>query len=222
MTNAIPDPKPQTEIKPVDDFVRAGFCHYMIEQFRAPTIFVTSPDALTNLKAMLGNKQPEYPYIFLWHQTSSPNTDGYTTNRMARHGIPVTLSNDNKQFQMAKVLPTNFEIEATYVTNKMDGMGPEAVNQYMRRWLFTRRNGAINFQIDYGLSRLTIGVTLSDSISIPKRENPADTESVYQVVSNITIHGYVSEPALGTRGRINQIVLQDGPALKPGQQFFPF
>jgi hypothetical protein len=80
----------------------------------------------------------------------------------------------------------------------------------------------LNFNIDYGLSRMTVTTTVSDSLAVPKRENPADTESIYQVVANITIHGYISEPSLQTRGRINQIVLAEGPALQPGQQFFPF
>ena len=83
-------------------------------------------------------------------------------------------------------------------------------------------DGALNFNVDYGLSRMTVTSTVTDSLAVPKRENPADQESVYQVVSNITIHGYISEPALMTRGRINQIVLADAPAPGPGEQFFPF
>jgi hypothetical protein len=216
------DAKPQTKIDPVDKFVRAGFEQHMQSQFRTPVIWTESPDALANLKAMLGNKQPEYPYIFLFESSTSPNTESYTTNRLARHGIPVTVNVDGKQFQTAKLLPTNFEIEVTFISNKYAGLDPDSVNGFVRRWWFTRRNGALNFSIDYGLSRLTVTSTVSDSLAVPKRENPADQESVYQVVANITVHGYISEAALMTRGRINQIVLADAPPLEPGQHFFPF
>ena len=197
------DAKPQTEIDPVDKFVRAGFEQRMQSQFRAPAIWVQSPDALPTLKTMLGNRQPEYPYLFLYESGSSPNTESYPTNRLARHGIPVTMNQDGKQFQTVKVLPTNFEVEVTYITDKFQG-NEDSVDFFKRRWWFTRRNGALNFGIDYGLSKLTVTSTLTDSLQIPKRENPAETESVYTVTTNVTIHGWLSEALLMTRGRINQ------------------
>lgn len=215
------DEKPQTRIEPVDKFVRSGLVKHLQSQFRAPVIYTESPDALANLKSVLGNRQPEYPYIFLFEQSTSPNTESYTTNRLARHGIPVTINVDGKQAQNAKLLPTNFEIEVTYVTNKYEGLDLASVQGYVRRWWFTRRTGASNFSVDYGLSNLTIALTFGDSLSVPKRENPADQESVYSVVASLTVHGYISEPSLMTRGRINQIVLADSlPGA--GQQFFPF
>jgi hypothetical protein len=215
------DAKPQTEIDPVDKYVRAGFEQRMQSQFRAPSIWISNPDALANLKTMFGNKQPEYPYMFMYETSSGPNTESYTTNRLARHGIPVTMSNDGKQFQTVKVIPWNFEVEVTYVAAKAEG-NTDSTDFFKRRWAFTRRNGALNFGIDYGLSKLTVTSTLADSLTMPKRENPADQESVYQIVANITIHGWISEALLMTRGRINQIVLADAAPLQPGQQFFPF
>lgn len=214
-------PLGQTRIKPIDDFVRQGFAEKMQQQFRAQTIYTTSPDALAQLKAQLGNQQPQYPYIFLYIQSVSPNTDSYATHRLARFGVPVQINEDGKQTQNARVLPVNFEIEVTYVTNRYDGINPEAVNSFVRRWLFTRRNGSLNFTVDYGLHKFQVSYTATDSLQIPKRENPAEQESVYQVVANITVHGYVSEPTLTSRGRITQVVLADAPVV-PGAQFFPF
>lgn len=222
MTAPQPDLKPQTVIKPVDDIIQAGFAQKMTQQFRAAAIFVTSPDALPNLKAQLGNKQPDYPYVFLYITSFSPNTDSYQARRLAFHGIPVTLNSDNLQMQNARIIPTNFEVEVTYVSNRYDGLDTKSVKGFVRRWLTTRRNGALSFNADYGLSTLSISSTMSDSLNIPKRDNPADTEPVYSVTANITIHGYVSEPALNTKSRINQIVLAEAPTLLAGQQFFPF
>lgn len=211
------DPKPQTVIEPVHKYVRAGFVQRMQSQFRAPGLWITSPDAMASLKSMLGEKAPTYPYMFFYPQSDGPNTESYTTNRLARFGIPVTINNDGKQFQTARLLPMNFETEVTFITNDY-----EQVEAYRNRWMFTRRNGALNFNINYGQTTLTIGTALAETISVPKRDNPADQESVYQVVANVTIHGYISEPALNTRGRVIQVVLGDAPALKTGQSFFPF
>lgn len=216
------DAKPQKTIDPVEKFIRAGLSKKMTEQFRAPAIFVTSKDMVANLKAHLGNKQPTYPYLFLFISSVSADTDSYVTHRMARFGIPVLVNDDNKQLSMVKLAPTRFEIEATFVTNKYEGLDVDSVDGIVRRWMFCRRNGDLNFKINYGLSDLAISFQMNDSLTIPQRESPADAEPTYQIVANLTLKGYVSEPAVQTRGRINEIVLGDAPPLQPGQQFFPF
>ena len=156
-------------------------------------------------------------------QSVGANTDSYMTNRLARRGVPVTLSTDNHQYQLARIIPTNFEIELTFVTNKYSG-DLESVEGFVRRWMLVRRNGAALFTVNYGLTNLPISYTVNDTLTIPTRENPTDQESVYNVVGNMTLHGYVSEPILATRGRVNQIILTEAiPTLGlPGEKFKPF
>ena len=211
-------------LEPVDSFVRQGFASQLSKQFRCPAIYTTSPDKLRNLQTFLGNKQPEYPYIFLSIQSLGPNTDSYVTNRLARQGLQVTISTDNNQYQLVRLIPTNFEIEVTFITNKYSGHDLDCVEGFVRRWLFSRRNGSMLFNVDYGNTQLSISYTLSDSVPIAPRDTPTDQESVYQVVANATVHGFISEPELGTRGRINQIQLADAhPTVGvTGSQFFPF
>jgi hypothetical protein len=212
----------QLILEPVDKLVRGGFIQRITQEFRAKAQFTTSPDQLATLKAEYGNNQPKYPYFFLVIQTISPNTDSYNPNRLARQGVPVRASVDGKQFQAAKLIPTNFDVEVTYVTPRFadDGAELDSVTGFVRRWLFARRNGAMNFGIDYGFTKLAICCTLSDFISIPKRDSPSEGESLYPVITNATIHGFMSEPSLQTRGRINEIVLGNHPIV-PGQ-YFPF
>lgn len=198
----------QTVIQSVDSFVREGFAKKITEQFRAPAIFVSSPDKLRNLQLLLGNKQPEYPYIFLTVQSMSANNDSYMANRLVRQGVPVRVSTDGNQIELARVLPTNFEIELTFVTNQYSGE-LSSVEGMARRWLMNRRNGASLFTVNYGLTDLPISYTVSDTLTIPTRENPTDQESIYNVVGNVTLHGYVSEPSLAKRGRINQVIISD-------------
>lgn len=216
------DAKPQTTIKPVENFIRAGLSQKMTEQFRAPAIFVTSKDMVANLKAHLGNNQPTYPYLFMYINSLGPNPDSYNSHRISRFGIPVTVNDDNKQMQTAKLFPTKFEVEATFVTNKYEGVDQDSVDGFVRRWFFCRRNGDLNFLVRYGLSNLSISYILGDNLTIPQRESPADVEATYQVVANLTLNGFLSEPALQQRGRIAEIVLGDAPPLTAGQQFFPF
>jgi hypothetical protein len=198
----------QQTIEPVDALVKAGFAQQMIRQFRAEASYTTAPDKLKALQQYLGNKTPTYPYIFLNVQSTAPNNDSYNAHRLSRHGIPVSLNTDNNQIQTARIVPVNFEIEVTFITNKYTGE-LDAVQGFVTRWLFARRNGALQFNVDYGLSQLSISYMLSDNVPTPPRENPADGESVYQVVTTATVHGFISEPELGTRGRVNRIQLAE-------------
>ncbi len=213
----------QTQLQPVDSFIREGFTKKITEQFRAPAVIVSSPDKLRNLQLLMGNKPIVYPYIFLVATTLSANTDSFATNRLARQGVPVRVSTDNKQYELARILPANFEFELTFYTNQFSG-GLNSVEGFARRWLFNRRNGALLFTVNYGLTNLPVSYTVTESLTIPTRENPTDQESVYPCVGNIVLHGYVSEPVLATRGRINQVLLTDSvPSLGlPNEQFFSF
>jgi hypothetical protein len=210
------------DVQPLDELIRAGFLQKLKEQFRCPATFTTSPDKLASLKTMLGNKQPEYPYLFCVQQSLSPNREGYSSHRLARYGIPVTYSDDGRQALNALIIPQNFEIEVTFITNKYDG-GLESVDGFSRRWQFSHRNGYTNFSVNYGLTTLDIQVLLSDTITTPVRENPADVESVYQVVTNATIKGYISEPELIPRQRVLALDVKLDVATSFHQgQFFPF
>lgn len=209
------------KVQPVDDLVRAGFQQKMIEQFRCPATWTTSPDKLAVLKTMLGNEQPSYPYVFMTVQSMAPNTDWYSSHRLARYGVPVMMSDDQRQQFYARLFPQNFELEITFVTNKFSG-DLEAVEGFARRWQMARRNGYLQYRINYGQTALDIAVVLNDTISVPTRENPAEQESVYQVVANATIKGYISEAVLGSRQRVLQVETTTKVAAGVGAQFFPF
>ena len=212
------------ELQPVDQFVREGFSSQLSKQFRSPAVFTSSPDKARNLQTVLGGNPVTYPYMFLYVTSIAVNPDAFPNMQLARQGLPVRINTDNQQAQLVRLIPTNFEVEVTYVTNKYSGTQLGSVEAYLRRWLFARRNGSLHFNIDYGMTRLSISSTLSDSVTIPQRENPTDAESVYQIVSTATVHGYVSEPMLATRGIVNQIQLTDvhPTAGISGAQFFPF
>ena len=214
----------QTQIKPVDELIKDGFAQRMKQQFRAPAIYVSSTDKLRTLQQLQGNAPVKYPYLLLNVQSWTASQDRYNTNRLARQGVAVQLSTDGVQYQMARVIPVTFEVEVTFITNKYSGLDLDSVDGFARRWFFARRNGSVNFTINYGLTDFPVAYTVTESLTIPPREPPTDMESVYSVVGSILLQGYISEPTLGSRGRINQIVLSETvPTLhQTGEQFFPF
>ena len=212
------------KIPPIDNFIREGFAAHITKQFRCPAIFVSSTDKLRNLQTLQGNSQPKYPYIFLTVQNIQPNLDSYMTHKLSKQGIPVTLNSDNNQFLLARLIPVKFEVEVTYTTNKQSSDNTDSVEGFTRRWLFARRIGSLNFNVDYGMTKVAISYSLGETVPYQPRENPADQESVYAVTTTAIINGYISEPELGTRGRINQIILTSGPpsAATDNSSFFPF
>ena len=206
-------------IPPIDNLIREGFAKHVARQFRCPSVFVSSIDKLRNLQTLQGNVTPSYPYLFLAIQSAAPNPDSYVSHKLSKQGIPVTLTSDNNQVHLAKLLPTRFEVEMSFTTNRFSGDDVSSVEGFTRRWMFVRRIGSLNFNVDYGMTKVAISYFLGDSVPITPRENPADQESVYNIVTTATINGYVSEPELGTRGKVNQIILTDQA---PSGQFFSF
>lgn len=213
----------QQQIVPIDALIREGFIKKLGSQFNVAAAFVSSPDK-TRLIQRLQQKELKYPYMFLLEQQVTAASTRYSTNRLARQGVPVQLSADGKQYAMARVIPVDFDIEVTYVTNKYTGIDTDSVNGFLRRWMFIRRNGSVNFTVNYGLTSFPVAYTAMESITLPPRESPADQEPVYQIVATLTVQGYVSEPMTGTRGRINEIILSDVVPTSglPGEKFYPF
>jgi hypothetical protein len=125
-----------------------------------------------------------------------------------------------------RVLPVNFEVEVVYVTNKFDSVEQGSVMAFARRWLLARRGGYLKFSIDYGQKQFGVSVTTPDSLTIPSRENIVESETKYEITTNITIHGYISEPTLGQKGIANKLNVNGEVGGVNGQvvstQFFAF
>ncbi len=211
------------KLQTVDSIILAGVKERMTKQFRCPVAYVTGPDKLRELQITLGNKTPVYPYLFLTIQNRAHGTDTYSSHRLARYGVPVQISTDERQMEYARIIPTNFEIEVTFITNKYDG-NATATDWFSNRWLFSRRNGFLQFRVSYGLTELDIATIMNETVTVPMRESPTDQESVYQVTTNMMVKGYVSEPVLGKRQRILEVDAKVAAVSQGTQapQYFPF
>jgi hypothetical protein len=213
-----------TKLKPLEDFVFEGLSKRVQEVFDSICIITTAQDKTKALEKFLSGKKVEYPYIFITPQTLGPNKESYSTNQMARRGLRTVVGEN--QMQTVRVLPANFDFEIELITNKFMGPAPYSVMGFARRWMFAARCGYLKFNIQYGSLSLGISLTLADQVTLPSLENKVETETAYKVTATLTVHGYVSEPILGSQGIINELEVDVALAGAQGEddtvQFFPF
>jgi hypothetical protein len=208
------------EIKPIESFVFDGILKRFTEVFQCRALLTTSTDKTRTLERVFSGKPVEYPYAFLTLQSMAHNKESYQSTTLTRRGV--RISTTDNQFMTARILPTNFNIEVEFHTNKFNGIEAATVTGYARRWLFAYKCGYLKFNIQYGQLETRIGVTLDESVPTPPLENKVETEAVYKIVSNMVVHGWSSEPILGSMGRINEIDLQMAFGSAQGYDFVPF
>lgn len=211
-------------IQPVEDMMWAGFQSRFQQVFNCPVIYTTATDKMKVLAAMLDNKPPVYPYAFVTIQSIGPNKESYASNSLARRGL-VTTVGDGMAYRV-RLMPAKFELEIEYMTNEFQSTASGSVLAFIRNWIFAARQGTLKFNINYGRLAISIGAILSDTPSIPLRENVVEQETLYKIVGNVTLSGWVSQPELGTVGVIKGLEVNGVPlnpdGSVPGSQFFAF
>lgn len=214
------------QVSPIDDAVLAGFAQRFQQVFGCLVTWTTATDKMQVIQKLFNGKEVTYPYACLTLTAMAANHESYNHNALARRGVRVTVGSNQTTIATAKLVPTNFEVEAEFITNKFQGVESGTVRGFARRWLLARRMGYLKYNVRYGSLSAGIGVTLSENVSIPVRENVVETETAYKTTVTATIHGYISEPILGSQG-VTQEVIIDGQVVGadgkvPGYQFFAF
>jgi hypothetical protein len=211
------------EIQPIETYVFDGLIKRFSMVFGCKCMFVTVQDKTRSLQKFFDGREVEYPYAFLTVQNVAVDHERYANRRLSRRGVRVVVGQD-QQFT-ARLVPTNFVIEVEFHTNKFNGMDKATVMSYARRWLFAAQCGFLKFNIQYGQLDAWIGVTMDDTVPTPPLENRAEQEASYKIVSSLTVHGWTSEPVLGSQGIISDLdvslaVATDGAI--EGYVFEPF
>lgn len=209
-------PKAQV-IQSIDHLVLAGFQQRFQQVFGAKCLFINANDKTKVLQRIFGEGEAlTYPYAYFVIQSMGANTESYNAHAMARRGMVLGVNADNS-LQTVRVLPTNFVVEVSYVTNKFESVEQGSVLAFVRRWLLARRVGYLKFSINYGRLQFGISHTLDESVNIPQRENIAENETSYLTTTSATIHGYISEPILGQQGKVNEVRVNDSLGGVKGQ-----
>lgn len=209
-----------TEIQTLDYYVLAGFQQRFQQTFGAvKCAYVNANDKVRILQHVFGEgEQITYPYAYLVLKRMGVNEHSYNPGYLSRRGVVININTKNT-YQTVRILPVDFEIECTYVTNQFQSIDQGSVLAFSRRWLTARRNGYLKYSIDYGNKQFGIGVDMDDNVHIPIRENITESETSMEIVVSCTLHGYISEPVLGEKGRVNQFnVNQFDTQLYPNQQ----
>lgn len=215
-----------TQVQTVDSFILIGLQKRFHKVFNCPPLFVSSTDKAKTLEKAFEGKPVSYPYAFLTVNSFSHGTDSYNGTSMSRHGLVTNVSTDGKSGYKAKVLPASFEIEVEYVAQSFDG-SPTSILGFARNWLFARRGGWLKFQVEYGRLDLGISVEMSDNVSLPKKDGSVNVEQKFELVTTMTVHGFVSYPILmdvpvAKEVQINGQVVDPSTGKVPGMQFMSF
>jgi hypothetical protein len=207
----------QTVIEPIDSLVLAGFQQRFQQVFGCPCVYINQNDKTKILERVFGQgKDITYPYAWFTIQSLSPNYETYNAHPLGRRGITLNVASQTT-INTVRIMPTVFDIEVNYVTNKAESVGQGSVLAFARRWLLARRFGYLKYTTKYGNMQFGIHVTLDEQVPFPQRENITEAETKYDVVLHAQIKGYTSEPVLGTQGKINKINLNTGIKLPNGQ-----
>jgi hypothetical protein len=193
------------EIQPIDYFVLAGFQQRFQQTFGAvKCAYVNANDKVRILQRVFGEGNPiTYPYAYLVIKSQRANDQSYNAGYLSRRGLVINVSSE-ETYQTVRILPVDFEIECTYVTNKFNSVEQGSVLAFVRRMLMARRNGFLKFTVDYGMKQFGVGVDLEESVAIPSRENVTENETSMEITVTATVHGYISEPVLGEKGKIDK------------------
>jgi len=215
-----------TAIESIDYLVLNGFQQRFQQVFGAvKCAFINANDKTKILQRLFGDTPLEYPYATFEIRRVEENAESYNPHNFLRRGLVLDVASDT-EVRTVRVLPTNFEIEIEYTTNKFQSVEQGSVLAFCRRWLLARRLGYLKTSINYGRHQFGILVTMDPGIDTPSRENVVENETSYKISCRAVIHGYTSEPVLGQKGKVTQFNVNGQVGQVNGQiistQFFAF
>lgn len=217
-----------TKIQPLEYLVLTGFQQRFQQVFGCvQCAFINANDKTKILERLFGKGKPlAYPYATFEIKSYEENEESYNPHYLMRRGLVLNVDSSST-FHTVRIIPTNFEIEVVYTTNKFESVDQGSVMAFARRWLLARRGGYLKTSVDYGRLQLGIGVEMPKQVQIPSRGNIVETETSFEITTNVVIHGYTSEPVLGTKGKVNQFNVNGSVGTPSGgtvvsSQFFAF
>jgi hypothetical protein len=191
------------KLQPLEDFVFEGFSSRFQQVFGCVFVITNEYEKRRTVDRLNGGEQLAYPYAFGKITGTDSTMNSYNPNYFVRRGIETVISHNGEQAYTVRCMPMAFELEIEYHTNSF--LGPNSVLHFIKRWNMAARAGYLKFTINYGRLALRVGVTMGPTTSIPEKENIAEQENVYKMISNCTVHGWVSEQMTGSKGIVRRL-----------------
>ena len=184
----------QKQIRPVEDYVLKGIQERFSEVFGCMSIMIAAEDKAVALKAAFEGRTPEVPYAFLKHTSFATNTNGYNRRSLARHGL-IAVKHEGITHKI-KLLPTVYDIEVEYVTDRFIGY-KNSVLAFSRRWISVLHQNHLRFGFGYGNLQFNVSdITMQESVPITPRSNPVENVTQYSVITSFQVKSFMSEPML--------------------------
>jgi hypothetical protein len=197
-------------VDPVEKFVFAGLQERALEVFEAKSIWATSTDKTKLLQKLFGNTasgaaetKVTYPYmVFTLSTVAQSETRGsLKVHNMKGLQTAIRIDDDMKRVFRVKLTPVDFTVSVEFVTNNF-----QEVLRYANNWMFSRVNGWLRFNVQYGEAVLSIGTEMESTVSIPQRDSDLSNVQEYTVTSNLTLQGFMSFAVLQEQQIVDHVV----------------
>lgn len=195
-------------VDPIESFVFAGLQKKFIEVFEAPSIWVTSTDKTKAIQKLFGNvasgateSNIQYPYAFLTVASVSPSDSRGNIRALGLYGMTVSISDDQKRAYRAKLQPVDFTVTVEYVTNSYTD-----VLKFVNTWLFSRREGWLRFNVQYGLLSTSTSVVQDGNVSYPLKEADLGNVQEYTINATMVVESYISFAVLQEQQIVDTVV----------------
>lgn len=185
-------------IEPIEKLIFAGLQQKLMETFEVRTGWLTSTDKMQVLQRMFGSTAQgttdiaiQYPYGFLTFTGLNETTDRINSHAIGFYGPTVVVLDDGKRGYRAKMVPVEFAIKFTYITNSYND-----ILKIAPLLMISRRFGWLKFNVAYGRATFGISVMPDGQVSVPQQENDLGSAKEYELEIPISMYGFVSLPTL--------------------------
>jgi hypothetical protein len=189
-------------LKPIEHFVDQGLAQRFQQVFGFPLVFSNSPDKRASAKKALGIGL-KYPFAFATVTGDAINNTTYRPHALWRKGLVSGISTDGTHAYRLNLIPVTTKFEITFVAESLTEIRRQA-----KLWLLGSVQSALKFSITYAVTDLDIHVEQDQELSIPTREGGLDEPLEYTMVSNLSVHGYMSADKLKKAQIVTDVELQ--------------
>lgn len=177
------------QVQPIEEHVFRGVQKRFLETFGCPAVWTSSTDKVRVMEKVRADSS--YPYAYLVLNSMTEAKDRHNSRFLSLRGTAVTIATDGNKFYRANLIPADFIVSVEYVTNSYKGL-----LRFSTDWMFARKNGGLNFGVQYGRTDISVSVQGQDSITFPVREGDLENVPEYLLTTDMTVYGWISQGEL--------------------------
>lgn len=152
-------------------------------------IFVSSSDKWNTINNLRKQKdsRTEFPFMTFKMQSMEINSGSYSPKSLFRIGQPGAGNDSNNMMYKNEPIPTNITLEVTFLTDDF-----YAMVTFANKWLYASITKSLNMELEFDGVFYGIQCEPEANVSVPEKDMSVEQANVYEFVSTIIIHGYIS------------------------------